>query len=332
MKDERDERQRQSVGQRRSAGAAVVCGACGAKIKAGRRNCLRCGADLAAAAEGAGSSAGSSQAGLTAGRNGPALIAGSVVSLLLLFVFVGSFIGRTPPQAIAVVQPAEAAGAPVSVAAPVDAAPAVDYLQSTAGGTAAYNSGDFASAEERYRSVLETRPDDADALNNLAQVLARSGRVEEALPYFDRVIRTYPDVWAYRFNRARAYGELEDWTRAIPEYRRAVELFPDDYATQFNLANALHKQGNDAAAVVEFEKAIALAPSEPTFYLSIAVSYENLNRIDEAVEAYGLYVEKAPSAPDARTVMDHIEALTGRPYVLPEEAAALAGGEPAVQG
>lgn len=301
--------QEQPDRQRRSAAAAVICGACGAKIKAGRRNCLRCGVSLDATPAGG---AGAEPA--LASRPGPALIAGSLISSLILLIFVGAFVGRSGRPATTVSPPDEAAALEAAADVPVPPVSAIDDTQTNAAGTVAYHDGDYSTAEQRYRQVLDVRPDDADALNNLGQVLVRTGKADEALPYFDRAIELYPAVWAYRFNRARAYGELEDWDRAIPEYRQAVALFPDDYATQFNLANALHKQGNEAEAVVEFEKAIALAPSEPTFYRSIAVSYEKLNRIDEAVEAYGLYVEKAPDAPDAQAVMDHIESLTGKPY------------------
>jgi tetratricopeptide (TPR) repeat protein len=54
--------------------------------------------------------------------------------------------------------------------------------------------GDFERAAERYRKVIELRPDDSAALNNLAYLLAEDlGRPGEALPLADRAFRLARD-------------------------------------------------------------------------------------------------------------------------------------------
>ena len=83
-----------------------------------------------------------------------------------------------------------------------------------------------------------------------------------AIPYFQKAVRLYPSVWAYRFNLAHAHGRLGDWSQAVDDYQQARDLFPDDYVTHFNLGMALHKMGDEEAAVSEFRKGAELAPSE----------------------------------------------------------------------
>ena len=72
---------------------------------------------------------------------------------------------------------------------------------------------------------------------------------------------------------------------------------------------ALHKLGDEEAAVHEFRKGAELAPSEPSFHLSLGISYEQLNRPDEAAKSYEQYLALSPSAPDADKVKARIEQL-----------------------
>ena len=107
-------------------------------------------------------------------------------------------------------------------------------------------------------------PQDADALNTLAQGLVRAGRAQEAIPHFDKAIELAGDRWAYHFNRARAYGDLRDWDRAIEGYRAALRLSPDDYATSFNLARALDAAERTTDAAAEYRRYLDLNPDEPS--------------------------------------------------------------------
>ena len=283
----------------------VICRACGAKLKAGRKRCLRCGEALAVSSEAPLSIL--SRLGV---QRGSVLIAGSVVSVLgMLVIAIGRLGGENQPATIA-----PAAATPHTTSRPTQTnqlATEPRFLDPKNGGTVAYAQGDYPTALDRYRKAIDANPNDADALNDLGQVLARTGDPAGAIQYFERAIELYPKVWSYRFNLAHAYGQMGDWARAVTEYRSADALFPEDYVTQFNLAMALHKQGLDDQAVAGYQKAIALAPGEPSFLLSLGVSYEKLNRPNDAVESYRRYLELVPEAPDAQRVQQRIQALTG---------------------
>jgi tetratricopeptide (TPR) repeat protein len=177
-------------------------------------------------------------------------------------------------------------------------------------GTMAYGDGNYAIALERYQAAVAKNPDDAESLSNLGQVLVRLGKVEEAIPYFDRAIGLIPQRWAYRFNRARALGILGRTEEAVAGYRDAQQLFPNDYATAFNLGLALHRMGDEAGAVEAYKKAIELDPNDATFRLALGTSLERLQRPRDAASAYDEYLRLAPAAPDAEKVRARITQLT----------------------
>ena len=284
--------------------ASVVCQICGAKTKAGRLRCPRCGEVFAAAPAVA-----DKATGLPAvfGRyRGPLALAGSVLSVVLLVAVIAS---RPDPVEEQPVRRSAPAARPAAVATAAPAQPDPGFLDSKTGGKVAYAAGDYVSALEHYKEAVALNPNDGDALNNLGQLLSRNGDPAAAIPHLEKASRLYPKVWAYRFNLAHAHGRLGNWSQAVDDYRQARNLFPDDYVTHFNLGMALHKLGDEEAAVYEFRRGAELAPSEPSFHLSLGVSYEQLNLPDQAVKSYEQYLALAPSTPDTDKVKARIELL-----------------------
>jgi Flp pilus assembly protein TadD len=283
--------------------ASVICQVCGAKTKAGRLRCPRCGEVFSSSP-----AAADKPTGLPAvfGRyRGPLALAGSVLSVALLVAVVAS---RPDPVEEQAVRRAVPVARPVAATA-APAQPDPGFLDSKTGGKAAYAAGDYVSALEHYQEAVAKNPNDGDALNNLGQLLSRNDDPAAAIPHLEKASRLYPNVWAYRFNLAHAHGRLGNWSQAVDDYRLARNLFPDDYVTHFNLGMALHKLGDEEAAVYEFRRGAELAPSEPSFHLSLGISYEQLNLPDQAVKSYEQYLALAPSTPDADKVKARIELL-----------------------
>jgi tetratricopeptide (TPR) repeat protein len=176
-------------------------------------------------------------------------------------------------------------------------------------GIAAVNSGDLATAEAKLRASVEADGQNAETLNNLGQVLVRAGKAQEAIAYFDRAIAIADTVWAYRFNRARAYAEMKDWANAIAAYTDASRLFPTDYATHFNLAKAREASGDLPGAVESYGKAAELAPGQADFQLWYGRALDRAGRQQDAVAAYKRFLELEPSAPQAEKVRARLAQL-----------------------
>ena len=66
-------------------------------------------------------------------------------------------------------------------------------------------------AEELYRSLLPTLPDDANLLANLATTLYEQKRIDEAAPYYQRCIVSEPN----HLNALRGLGTLCDLILAM---------------------------------------------------------------------------------------------------------------------
>lgn len=305
------------------ASQAVICPACGAKIKEGRPKCLRCGQELEGATASIESTTEQGPQETALGKVPRQRVLFIAAGILVPMVLVYFALNRQPPP-YQPPAPFKSAVEPKSVQ-PVP--PRSDEEQATAAadlrnerffdpdrsGRAAFNGGDFNAAVLQYQAAIQKNPNDLESLNNLGQALVRLNRAQEAIPYFEKAIALNTANWAPRFNLAHAYGAMNDWPKAITEYRGAAAAFPDDYVTHYNLGLALHKAGQEDGAVQEYQKAIDLAPGEPSFHLSLGLSYEKLNKPADAAHAYQDYLTMAPEAPDASQVKNRIEALKTPP-------------------
>jgi len=287
--------------------AAIKCAACGTKTYARRTHCPRCRAPLAAAAP----MAHAKPAAQTRRRTAIPIAIVCVVALVLtagVAVRHGTSSASAAPSTPA--SPAAAVRAQTGPNPQIESASTgASSMDLSRSGVAAYAKGDVAGSIAQFMAAVEADPKNAQALNNLGQALVRAGRAREAIAYFDQAIAVTGNVWTYHFNRAKAHGELQDWSRAVAGYREAAGLFPQDYATAFNLARALQASGDVTGAIDEFQRAINLAPGEPDFPLALASALESARRPGDAVSAYRRYLELQDSGPTAEKVRQRIEEL-----------------------
>ena len=119
--------------------------------------------------------------------------------------------------------------------------PAEDF----AAAFARHQAGDLAQAEALYREVLaegEHRP----TLNNLALILAQTGRTDEARALYERAIAFAPDDPRTHYALANHLRETRELEGAEASYRRTLELQPDHPSAQFDLGLTLLGQGRYA--------------------------------------------------------------------------------------
>jgi tetratricopeptide (TPR) repeat protein len=288
---------------------AVICAACGAKVRGDRARCPRCREPLIAR----------QQETAAAPSNRWWVTAGIVAGCIAVGGFSMVLVNGSRPKAIAstarpagtttTTQARSAAAQVESDSVGAEAAPAI-ATSGLVAGERAYDGGNLDAALQSFQAAVTANPNDPRALNNLGQMLVRLGRAQDAVPYFERAVQLEPDSWAYQFNRARAYAQVKEWGPAIAGYQRASQLFPDDYATQYNLAKALQASGDVTGAVTAYEKAIALAPGQSDFQLSYGLALEAAARPQDAAAAYRRYLELEPASPEAEKVKAHLAQLS----------------------
>ncbi len=113
----------------------------------------------------------------------------------------------------------------------------------------------LAEAEALYREILQKEPDNAAALNNLAELLALSGRqLDEARTLIEKAVALAGPNTSFLDTRASVYLALGDPEKALADLTEAAAQAPRA-AVYFHIALAQRKTGNKEAAAEAMKQA-----------------------------------------------------------------------------
>lgn len=120
-----------------------------------------------------------------------------------------------------------------------------------------------AAAMDSFRKVLTSDPDNAQACNNLAYLLADSGgNLDEALKYAQRAVELAPDHPAYADTLGWVFYRKGLYPSAI-NYLKRANMQPRDVVWKYHLAMAYAKSGNRTDGEATLEAALKLDPNVP---------------------------------------------------------------------
>lgn len=115
---------------------------------------------------------------------------------------------------------------------------------------------------EEQLSVVEANPDDIDAILLLANIMGNSGRLEEAIPYYEQAVDLAPNEASVRLDFARALSDGELQQDAELQFQRALEIDPESQEATYYLAELYLNWDppRTEEAVVLLEQSIELDP------------------------------------------------------------------------
>ncbi|MDE2196931.1 MAG: tetratricopeptide repeat protein, partial [Gammaproteobacteria bacterium] len=125
---------------------------------------------------------------------------------------------------------------------------------------AAHQRGDFAAAEERYREVLRSVPEHADATHFLGLLAHQTGHAEAALVLLKQSVILGPGSALYRHNLGGVFRELGRHVEAERCYHEALTLKPDYADALIGLAMAQAARGHFEDAASNYRRVLALDP------------------------------------------------------------------------
>jgi tetratricopeptide (TPR) repeat protein len=278
---------------------AIVCGACGAKVRATRTRCPRCRAVLAT-----GPPSEVRLSGRAAKITGGLLAVAAIATVVILWRGEGA-----PPTSQT--KPAAPSASPQPAATSVAEVPSVPPFELAPGLTPVTDRNDVAAALADYQRALERDPQDAATLYSIGRLLLQLGRQHEALGPLKQAFALKADNWSYAFSTGYAFARASRFPEAVPAFRAARGLKPDDAVTSYDLALALQRQGDFAGAAEEYAAAIRLNSAAVSPRLGLAISLDRLGKASEAVAAYDECLQVMPAGPDADRVRARAERLRG---------------------
>lgn len=146
--------------------------------------------------------------------------------------------------------------------------------------------GDPVAAEFGFRRVVERRPDQIDALHNLARCVLARGRAAEAAALWSKVMALAPDDPRGPIGLGQLAIERGDPVTAEHLLRRALRADPFRREAAAGLIALLQAAGLLGEAMAAVNQALLRHPGDGDFELVRGHLLMQAQRIDEAVEAF----------------------------------------------
>jgi len=130
--------------------------------------------------------------------------------------------------------------------------------------------GRNADAENLLRRAVELAPGFAPARFNLALVLYRRHKAEDALAELDRLLEGDPDNPGYRNLLGAVLSRIGDHDRAIAQFEKVLHGRSNNAAMWMNYGHALKTVGRQADSIAAYRRSIAIRPGLGEAWWSLA--------------------------------------------------------------
>ncbi len=165
------------------------------------------------------------------------------------------------------------------------------------------NKGHLTAAEHTLRDRLSDAPDDAEAVNLYAVVLARKGDTLGARSHFKRAMDLRPDEPRYLVNYGMMLAQQGDQLRATEYLERATSLDPNWSRSHAQLGELALAAGHLEQAEQRFRTALRADAQDAHAMVGLAQTLLLRDQPEKALEMAQAAIERLPNEPRAQAVI-----------------------------
>lgn len=143
-------------------------------------------------------------------------------------------------------------------------------------------------AEREYRRAIELRPGYSEAHNDLGQLLARTGRLQEAVKEFDAALvnMLYKEPWVARCNKGQALYQLGRKAEGLAELESCVSMSPRYCFGQRELGRLQLGEGRVREALESFERYARACDKAADAWYQMGLAHLKAGDADKARQSF----------------------------------------------
>ena len=154
--------------------------------------------------------------------------------------------------------------------------------------------GRLSEAAAGYVNALALRPDFVEAHANLSELLWEQGQKDQAAASCARALAIQPDFAPAHQTLAKVLSAQGRFDEAALHARRAAAINPAFAEAHNTLGNALMKLSRLEEALASFRRAIALKPNFGEAHMNLAGALRSIGQLDAAAVSYRRVLELNP--------------------------------------
>ncbi|MEN3326509.1 MAG: hypothetical protein V7638_1316 [Acidobacteriota bacterium] len=161
---------------------------------------------------------------------------------------------------------------------------------------AAAKNGNYVTAEQLLKRIVEKEPKHKTVRRQLGYVLVQQRKYPEAVEVLKEQIKIDPfEDYAYAL-LGRVYWQQQDYTHAEEAFRKQVEVSPLDQYAFASLGAMLVEARKYKEAIPELERAISLNQEAEELHVSLGRALLNLGETQKAIAAFeeALKLDRSP--------------------------------------
>jgi len=150
----------------------------------------------------------------------------------------------------------------------------------------------------------------AQALRTMAQGCEKSGRIEDAITYYEATRKIDPSQKGVCRRLGVLYDLLEKYPQADAEYQIALTLKPNDSDLQNDVGVSYQSRGNHAEAEKYFQKSVSLNPDNKKAWTNLGMTLAKLDKREESLAAFAKAVPLAQAHCNLGMILSQQNKLT----------------------
>ena len=161
-----------------------------------------------------------------------------------------------------------------------------------------HKSGEEVAAESLYRKVIESQPDNFDAIQLLGALFLGRKKYEHALTFFEKaekINERQANLFVNKGIALKALGKLKD---ALLSFNKALEIDEKNFDAYYNKGNLFRLLGRLEEARSSYEISCSLSPKNLLSLYNLGNCYRDLGHFDTALESYDQALALDPDSVD----------------------------------
>jgi len=162
-------------------------------------------------------------------------------------------------------------------------------------GTREFDSSRFEEALRYFEEVVKLKPDFSEAYSALGECYYALKQNQKSLEAYKEAAKIDSGNCRHLNNLGLIYGKTGYIEEAIQTFKKAVQIDPTFATGHYNLGTYYAKLGDHEGAVNSLRDAIKIDPEQTIAYNNLGLAYHDLGRYKEAIEAYKEALERDPN-------------------------------------
>ncbi len=166
--------------------------------------------------------------------------------------------------------------------------------------------GRWGEARDELLRLLERRPDDTEALANLAWCQTNLEQLEEAKATYNRILAIFPAHVQAESGLANLAFVSGDYQEAARLYRQLLARRPNHLPSLLTLAQIFEGAGRTKEAEVVYEQILHVEPDHVDTWLNLGWVQFQQGKHEEAVASLQKALERDPNSPEIRAALGDV--------------------------